>query len=100
MPGIDSILGEPQYQVSSVTGLHWLLRGGPRAAIVPALVAGLPLLREFPFRKLAAPEVPRDLGLVFRRGAEATPVADALARRCREVARVSLLPTESGFRPD
>ena len=86
VPSIDSLLGEPQYQVSSVTGLHWLLRGGPRAAIVPALVAGLPLLRDFPFRPLTGPEVPRDVGLVFRRGAETTPVAEALARRCREVA--------------
>lgn len=88
VPDSGALMAEPQYQVSSVTSLHWIIRGGPRAAVVPALVAALPLLRDLTFLPLTAPLIQRDLGLVLRRGAELSPVAERLAEACRQAASV------------
>ncbi|MET4575904.1 LysR family transcriptional regulator [Ottowia thiooxydans] len=84
-PDLGLILAEPKYQVSSVTSLHWMIRGGLRVAIVPALVAALPMLRDLSFRALTAPLIRRDVGLLFRRDMELSPVAERLAQECRKV---------------
>ncbi len=87
VPDLGALMAEPKYQVSSVTSLHWMIRSGLRAAVVPALVAALPLLRDLSFRPLAPPLIQRDIGLVFRRGMELSPVAEQLAEECRTVGR-------------
>lgn len=86
VPVADCISGEPQYQVSSATSLHWMLGIGGCAAIVPSLVARLPPLRHLHFRLLIEPAVRRKIGMVFRRGTELGPVAALLADHCRRIA--------------
>ena len=49
--------------------------------------AALPLLRNLAFRPLAPLLIQRDVGLVFWRDMELSPVAEQLAEECRRVSR-------------
>ncbi|MBE9603245.1 LysR family transcriptional regulator [Acetobacteraceae bacterium H6797] len=78
VPALREILRAPQYEVSTVNMLYWLLRGGDGISIVPALVARLPLFSEFHFRLLENPAVERTICVITRKGRELAPAAQLL----------------------
>lgn len=78
VPGVAEMLRDPQHEVSTINMLYWMLRGGHGISVIPSLVADLPLVRDFCFRRLEEPVIEREICLVTRRGRELSAAARRL----------------------